>query len=74
MPAFEEINVEYEAGRGVEITLHNGSRMRLRKLEEEYNPRKRIAALTRLAEAREKNEVLTGLYYWTRSSRALPIC
>jgi len=63
VPAFEEIDVEYEAGSGIEITLHDGSKMRLRKLEEEYDPTQRIAALKRLAEAREKNEVLTGLFY-----------
>jgi 2-oxoglutarate ferredoxin oxidoreductase subunit beta len=37
--------------------------MHLTKLEEEFNPTNRIAALTRLAEARENNEVLTGLFY-----------
>ena len=33
------------------------------KLETDYNPTNRIAALTRLAEARERDEVLTGLFY-----------
>jgi 2-oxoglutarate ferredoxin oxidoreductase subunit beta len=63
VPAFEEIDVEYEAGSGVGITLHDGSKMRLTKLEEDFNPTDRIRALTRLAEARENNEVLTGLFY-----------
>jgi 2-oxoglutarate ferredoxin oxidoreductase subunit beta len=63
VPAFEEIDVEYEAGSGVDISLHDGSKMQLTKLEEEFNPTDRIQALTRLAEAREKNEVLTGLFY-----------
>src|SRR6266568_4015917 len=63
VPAFEEINVEYEEGSGIDITLHDGSKMHLTKLEEDYNPTNRIAALTRLAEARAKDEVLTGLFY-----------
>jgi 2-oxoglutarate ferredoxin oxidoreductase subunit beta len=63
VPSFEEIDVEYEAGSGVEISLHDGSKMHLAKLEEDYNPTNRIAALTRLAQAREKDEVLTGLFY-----------
>ncbi len=63
VPAFEEIDVEYEPGSGIEITLHDGSKMHLSKLEEDYDPTHRIAALTRLAEARENNEVLTGLFY-----------
>jgi 2-oxoglutarate ferredoxin oxidoreductase subunit beta len=63
VPAFEEIDVEYEPGSGVDITMHDGSKMHLTKLEEDYNPTDRIQALTRLAEARENNEVLTGLFY-----------
>jgi len=63
VPSFEEIDVEYEAGSGVEISLHDGSKMQLTKLEEDFNPTNRIQALTRLAEAREHNEVLTGLFY-----------
>jgi 2-oxoglutarate ferredoxin oxidoreductase subunit beta len=63
VPAFEEIDVEYEEGTGVDIELHDGSKMHLSKLEEDFNPTNRIEALKRLAEARENNEVLTGLFY-----------
>ncbi len=61
--AFEEIDVEYEPGSGVEIEMHDGSKMHLTKLEEDFDPTNRIEALKRLAEAREHNEVLTGLFY-----------
>src|SRR5450631_2119969 len=47
VPSFEEINVEYEEGSGIDITLHDGSKMHLTKLEEDYDPVNRIAALTR---------------------------
>jgi 2-oxoglutarate ferredoxin oxidoreductase subunit beta len=63
VPVFDEIDVEYEPGSGVDVTLHDGSRMHLSKLEEDYDPTSRIGALTRLAQAREKEEVLTGLFY-----------
>jgi len=63
VPVFEEINVEYEEGSGIDISLHDGSKMHLTKLEEDYDPTSRIAALTRLAQAHEKDEVLTGLFY-----------
>ena len=63
VPVFDEIDVEYEAGSGVDVTMHDGSRMHLTKLEEDYDPTSRIGALTRLAQAREKEEVLTGLFY-----------
>jgi len=43
--------------------MHDGSRLRLRKLEEDYDPTDRIQAITRLTEAHDKGEVLTGLFY-----------
>lgn len=63
VPAFEEINVEYDAGATVEVTMHDGSRLRLRKLEEDYDPTDKIQAIKRLMEAHEKGEVLTGVFY-----------
>ena len=63
VPSFEEIHVEYEAGSGVEIELHDGSKLRLTKLEEDFDPTSRTESLKRLAEAREHNETLTGLFY-----------
>ena len=50
-------------GTTVEVTMHDGSRLRLRKLEEDYDPTHRIDAIHRLLEAHEKQEVLTGVFY-----------
>src|SRR5437763_16715501 len=63
VPAFEEIDVEYDPGTSIEVTMHDGSRLRLRKLEEDYDPTDRIKAITRLNEAHEKGEVLTAVFY-----------
>src|ERR1700683_4135238 len=63
VPHFEEIDVEYDPGSTVSVTMHDGSSLRLRKLEEEYDPTDRIAAMTRLTEAHDKGEVLTGVFY-----------
>jgi len=63
VPAFEEISVEYDPGTTVEVTMHDGSRLRLRKLEEDYDATNRIEAIHRLNEAHEKGEVLTGVFY-----------
>jgi len=63
VPHFEEIDVEYDAGTTIEVTMHDGSRPRLRKLEEGYDPTHRIDAIHRLLEAHEKQEVLTGVFY-----------
>src|SRR6266498_1850931 len=38
VPHFEDISVEYDAGSTIEVTMHDGSSLRLRKLEENYDP------------------------------------
>jgi 2-oxoglutarate/2-oxoacid ferredoxin oxidoreductase subunit beta len=63
VPHFEEIAVDYDAGSTLDVTMHDGSHLRLRKLEEKYDPTSRLNALTRLTEAHERGEVLTGVFY-----------
>jgi 2-oxoglutarate/2-oxoacid ferredoxin oxidoreductase subunit beta len=63
VPHFEEIDVDYDPGTTLEVTMHDGSRLRLRKLEPDYDPTHRIDAIHRLLEAHEKQEVLTGVFY-----------
>src|SRR6202451_3315975 len=63
VPHFEEIDVEYDPGTTINVTMHDGSSLRLRKLEEDYDPTNRIAAMTRLSQAPEHGEVLTGVFY-----------
>src|SRR6202167_2340286 len=59
VPHFEEIDVDYDPGTTVNVTMHDGSSLRLRKLEEDYDPTDRIAAMKRLSEAHDKSEVVT---------------
>jgi 2-oxoglutarate ferredoxin oxidoreductase subunit beta len=63
VPHFEEIDVDYDPGSTLEVTMHDGSRLRLRKLEQDYDPTHRIDAIHRLLDAHEKQEVLTGVFY-----------
>lgn len=63
IPAFENISVDYDPGTTLEVEMHDGSKLRLRKLEEDYNPTDKIHAITRLNEAKEKGEMLTGVLY-----------
>src|SRR3982074_3709768 len=62
VPHFEDIAVEYDPGTMLNVTMHDGSRLQLRKLEEDYDPTDKIRALSRLTEAHEKGEVLTGMF------------
>lgn len=63
IPSFQEIDVEYDAGSTVEVTMHDGSRLRLRKIEEDFDPTNKPTSIKRLIEARENDEVLTGVFY-----------
>jgi 2-oxoglutarate/2-oxoacid ferredoxin oxidoreductase subunit beta len=63
IPAYEDIAVEYDPGTTIDVTMHDGSHLRLRKLEEGYDPRDRVRAVTRLLEAGRQGEVLTGVLY-----------
>jgi 2-oxoglutarate/2-oxoacid ferredoxin oxidoreductase subunit beta len=63
VPHFENIEVDYDPGTTANITMHDGSSLRLKKLEEEYDPTNRVTAVKRLMESHEKGEVLTGVFY-----------
>ncbi|MFQ5928788.1 MAG: 2-oxoacid:ferredoxin oxidoreductase subunit beta [Acidobacteriota bacterium] len=64
VPHFEPIEpVEYEEGELREIEMHDGSRIRLRKVDRDYNSTDRDAALRMLNETRDLGEFLTGLIY-----------
>jgi 2-oxoglutarate ferredoxin oxidoreductase subunit beta len=63
IPYYEEITVDYDAGTTQEIALHDGSRIRLRKLRADYDATDKRGALALCQEAQEKTEFLTGLIY-----------
>ncbi len=63
VPFFEDITVEYEPGTTQEVTMHDGSRLYLRKLDESYNPTDKIQALRALHETHARGEFATGLIY-----------
>lgn len=63
VPHFENIEVDYDPGTTATVTMHDGSHLRLRKLERDYDATDRINAMKILAESRAKGEVLTGVLY-----------
>jgi 2-oxoglutarate ferredoxin oxidoreductase subunit beta len=63
VPSFQEIAVDYDPGQSQEIQLFDGSSLRLRKLREDYNPTDRANAVRMLIESRDRQEVLTGVFY-----------
>jgi 2-oxoglutarate ferredoxin oxidoreductase subunit beta len=63
VPYFEDISVDYDPGSTLDITMHDGSHLRLRKIEESYDPTNKIDALRLLTESHDKGEIITGLFY-----------
>jgi 2-oxoglutarate ferredoxin oxidoreductase subunit beta len=63
VPYFEDISVDYDPGSTMDITMHDGSHILLRKLEESYDPTNKIEALRLLTESHDKGEIITGLFY-----------
>jgi 2-oxoglutarate ferredoxin oxidoreductase subunit beta len=62
-PTRETITVDYAQGGVIEVPQHDGSILRLRKLDADYDPTNKVGAMTAIARAAEKGEVLTGLLY-----------
>ncbi len=57
------IAVDYAEGDLVEVEQHDGSRLRLRKLAKDYDPRDRLAAMNLIQQRNAQGEVATGLLY-----------
>ena len=63
VPYFEDIEVDYKPGTTQEVLLHDGSKLLLKKLDENYNPTDRLQALRILHETARRDEFATGLLY-----------
>jgi 2-oxoglutarate ferredoxin oxidoreductase subunit beta len=69
VPYFEDISVDYEPGTTRAIELHDGSKLLLTKLGEDYDPTDKVAALRVLHEVSERGEFVTGLIYIDRDRK-----
>jgi 2-oxoglutarate ferredoxin oxidoreductase subunit beta len=63
VPFFEDIEVEIAEGESKEVVLHDGSRLRLRKLDRDYDPTDKLGAIRAIHESAARGEVLTGILY-----------
>jgi len=63
VPPADEIMMEFDPGEMKEVTLHNGSRVIMKRLEQDYDPTDRADAMRVLEEANARQILLTGLIY-----------
>jgi 2-oxoglutarate ferredoxin oxidoreductase subunit beta len=63
------ITVDYPPGTVEDVTLHDGSVIRLAKLRADYDPHDRISAQTYMQSRAAAGELVTGLIYLEREPR-----
>ena len=62
-PARKAIEISYEEGGVLDVPQHDGSVLRLRKIDPDFDPTDKIAATNHIMQASARGEVLTGLLY-----------
>jgi 2-oxoglutarate ferredoxin oxidoreductase subunit beta len=63
VPLRAEITAEYAEGTVRVVKMHDGSTVKLRKIDDDYDPSDRRAALDYLGESSARGEIATGLLY-----------
>ena len=63
VPYFEDISVDYDPGTTTQVTMHDGSKLFLKKLAEDYEPTDKLAAMRLLHETAARGEFATGIIY-----------
>lgn len=60
----EEITADYTEGTEIEVEMHDGSRIRLKKLDHGHDPRNKREAINVLEQSQREELFLTGLLYY----------
>ena len=71
VPEAEEITASYEPGTAQEVRLHDGSRVLLRKTDQDYDPTDPVKAHTYVRDHQLRGEVVTGLLYIKEETREM---
>ena len=65
----DEITTDYAPGETRDVVLHDGGTIRLRKLDDDYDPTDKVGAMAYLEARRARGEVVTGLLYLRSGQR-----
>jgi 2-oxoglutarate ferredoxin oxidoreductase subunit beta len=63
VPSYEAVTVDYDPGTTKLVTLHDGSKITLKKLDHDHDPSDRAKAMALLERSRKEQLFLTGLLY-----------
>lgn len=71
IPRRDEIQIDYGPGEAKAVRMHDGSSLKLKKLERDYDPTDREQAMLILEEARQRDVLVTGLIYLSKEQPPL---
>ncbi len=71
IPHFENIEIDYAPGETREVAMHDGSRIVLKKLEEDYDPSDPMRALGMIHRGREEGRFHTGILHLNPAKASL---
>lgn len=71
IPRRDEIQIDYGPGEAKAVRMHDGSSLKLKKLERDYDPADREQAMSILEEARQRDVLVTGLIYVSKEQPPL---
>jgi 2-oxoglutarate/2-oxoacid ferredoxin oxidoreductase subunit beta len=63
VPYFDDISIEYDPGTTTAVKMHDGSKLFLKKVAEDYNPTDKLAAMRLMHETAARGEFATGILY-----------
>ena len=63
VPFFEDISIEYDPGTTKEVQMHDGSRLYLKKVSDDYDPTDKRNAVRTIHETAQRGEFATGILY-----------
>ena len=63
VPYFEDISVDYEPGTTTQVEMHDGSKLYLKKVADDYDPTDKLSAIALLHETARRGEFATGVIY-----------
>jgi 2-oxoglutarate ferredoxin oxidoreductase subunit beta len=63
VPFFDDISIEYDPGTTRQVELHDGSKLYLKKVAEDYDPTNKLEAVRLIHETARRGEFATGILY-----------
>src|SRR5262245_25360094 len=63
VPFFDDISVEYDPGTTTAVRMHDGSKLYLKKVAEDYDPTDKLGGVRLIHETARRGEFATGVLY-----------